>query len=83
MTFFPALRYTPHKATSHFEEFASDLYKLQLLFFPFSLFRAILVFYSMLPGNFLMHSWHKLCNVDAIVKTVNLTNIDAVKLDRF
>ena len=29
------------------------------------------------PGNFLMHSWHKLCNVDAVI------NVDVVKLNRF
>ena len=33
--------------------------------------------------NFLTHSWHKPCNVDAVIKTVNLTNVDVVKLNRF
>ena len=34
-------------------------------------------------GNFLMHSWHELRSVDAVIKTVNLTNDVAVKLNQF
>ena len=33
--------------------------------------------------NFPIHSWHKLCNVEAVVKTVNLTNVDIVKHNHF
>ena len=31
-----------------------------------SVFHAMLIYYAMLSWNFLIHSWHKLCNVDAI-----------------
>ena len=47
------------------------------------LFGAMLVFYAMLSRELSYAFWHKVCNVDAVVKTVNLTNVDAVKLVRF
>ena len=71
MIFFPALPYTPHKATPHFVEICFRFVKTAVSLLPFSLLRFIINHFQTLYILFLVH------NVCIAYKTFELVSVNS------